>query len=63
MTYTEIDPREATASDEFLLNGDWHRAKSVTHTGDRITVVWPQGGRMSGPAKNLAGRVRRVVQA
>lgn len=61
--YVDIDPREANASDEFRLNGTWHRAKSVVHTGSRIVVTWPQGGRMSGPSSALAGRVRRAVQA
>lgn len=60
--YVKIDPRETTAGDEILLNGDWHRAKSVYHlSGGTVVVIWPQGGRMSGPAHHL--NVRRAVQA
>jgi hypothetical protein len=63
MQYVEIDPRQATATDEYRLNGTWHTAKSVQVIGNRITVTWPQGGRMSGPVSALAGRVRRAVSA
>lgn len=62
--YVKIDPAQATATDEFMLNGRWHRAESVHHlSGARIVVIWPQGGRMAGPVHHLAGRVRRAVEA
>lgn len=64
--YVRIDPREATAGDEFLLAGAWHRAKSVTHqAGDRIVVGWHRGGSMAGPTHHLTARraVRRAVSA
>lgn len=48
--YTPVPATEARAGDEIYLADAWHATRGVFHSGDRVTVTFASGGRVSGPA-------------
>lgn len=61
MKYVKVTADEARGGDEVYLNGQWFAVKTVGRVGSSVVLIFPTGGRTSGPAHHYL--MRREVSA